>query len=105
MLNNNERITSAERLIIESLRETNYIVIINKTDLDTHIELDTVKKLAKGKPVITTSIIQDEGIEALEMAIYELFFSVEVMTNDATFVKTSLDKNNSYKAMSITYRK
>jgi len=86
MLNNNEPITSADRLIFESLRETNYIVIINKTDLDTHIEMDTVKKLAKGKPVITTSIIQDEGIEALEMALYELFFSGEVMTNDATFV-------------------
>lgn len=86
MLNNNEPLTAEDYLIFDSLQHTNYIVIINKTDLKTHIDIDKVKTLAENQPVITTSIIQDEGMEALEKALYELFFTGEIGTNDTAFI-------------------
>src|SRR5690625_222248 len=86
MLNNNEPLSSEYYLIFDSLQYTNDIVIINKTDLETRINMDEVNELAKNKPVITTSIIQDEGIDALEKALYDLFFSGEILTDTATFV-------------------
>jgi len=89
MLNNNEALTSEDYLIFDSLQNTNYIIIINKTDLNTCIDLNVVKKLAKDKPIIKTSIIQDEGIDALENALYDLFFSGEIITDDAAFVSNA----------------
>ena len=51
-----------------------YIIIINKTDLPTQIELEEIKQLAGEKRIVTTSLLQEEGIDELEEAIASLFF-------------------------------
>lgn len=86
MLNNNEEITDDDRKIIDSLNETNYIVIINKTDLPQKINLNEVKALVKDRTVITTSLINDEGLDQLEKAISNIFFTEDLFSDDVTFV-------------------
>lgn len=86
MLNNNEEITDDDRKIIESLNDTNYIVIINKTDLPQKINLEEVKQLVKGRTVISTSLINDEGIDELEKAISHIFFTEDLFSDDVTYV-------------------
>lgn len=86
MLNNNEEITDDDRKIIDSLNDTNYIVIINKTDLPQKINLNEVKALVKDRTVITTSLINDEGLDQLEKAISNIFFTEDLFSDDVTFV-------------------
>lgn len=86
MLNNNEEITVDDRKIIDSLNDTNYIVIINKTDLPQKINMNEVKALVKDRTVITTSLINDEGLGQLEKAISNIFFTEDLLSDDVTFV-------------------
>ena len=86
MLNYNEELTDDDRKIIDSLKDTNYIVIINKTDLTQKIDLDEVKNLVEDRTVITTSLIKDEGIDQLEKAIAAIFFTKDVYSDDVTLV-------------------
>ena len=50
------------------------------------INLDQVKELANNTPIITTSLLKDEGLDELETAIAEIFFSGELETRDLTYV-------------------
>jgi len=67
----------------------NYIVVVNKTDLEQNIDLDQVKTLAKDRRVITTSILNEEGVDALEEAIAAMFFEGSIDAGDATYVSNS----------------
>lgn len=86
MLNNNELITEDDRTIFKTLENMNYIVIVNKTDLDNRLDIDEVQQLSKGQAVITTSLVQDIGIDQLEIALSNLFFSEGAMDHDTAYV-------------------
>lgn len=89
MLNNNETLSDEDKVIFNTLAGLQFIVIINKTDLDKKIDLAEVEQLAAGNPVITTSILHDEGITELETALAEMFFSGKIMSDDLTYVSNA----------------
>ncbi|MDS8902141.1 GTP-binding protein, partial [Streptococcus pneumoniae] len=78
VLNYAEALTEEDLLLFEAVRDMNYIVVINKTDLPKQIDLDQVKELTSDKRLVTTSLIEEEGIDQLEEAIAELFFEGEI---------------------------
>ncbi|MEI3604443.1 tRNA uridine-5-carboxymethylaminomethyl(34) synthesis GTPase MnmE [Pseudogracilibacillus sp. SE30717A] len=86
MLNYNDELSEDDKEIFHMLHQMNYIVIINKTDLPQKINMEEIEKLADGNAVITTSLIQEEGIEELENELSHLFFSKELMSDDVTYV-------------------
>lgn len=86
MLNHNEALTDDDRKIFALLKDMNFIVIINKVDLKQHIDLAEITDLANGSSIITTSLIQEQGIDDLETALSELFFTTDIATDEATFV-------------------
>ena len=65
------------------------IVIVNKTDLPQKIDLERVRQLAQNHKLVTTSLIEEKGIEELEEAIADLFFSGSIEANDMTYVSNS----------------
>src|SRR5699024_12233338 len=69
MLNNNETLTEDDRTIFKTLENMNYIVLVNKVDLDNKLDIEEVNELTQGHAVITTSIVNDEGIDQLEKAL------------------------------------
>lgn len=85
MLNNNEKLTEDDRMIFKTIEKMNKIIIINKVDLEQKIELEEIKQLSDSA-IITTSLIKDEGIDELETALSNLFFSQQMMTEDVTYV-------------------
>lgn len=85
MLNNNETLTDDDRMIFESLEQLNYIVIINKVDLERKIEMEEIMKLSKGA-IISTSLINDQGSTELETALSTMFFSNELSSDEVTYV-------------------
>ncbi|TMN22272.1 tRNA uridine-5-carboxymethylaminomethyl(34) synthesis GTPase MnmE [Lentibacillus cibarius] len=86
VLNYNEPLTEEDEKLFEAVQGLDYIVIVNKTDLEQQLDLDKVNELAAGKPVITTSLIREEGIDQLESAIATTFFAGDVDTGDMTYV-------------------
>src|SRR5699024_8970950 len=73
VLNYNDELTSDDKKLFEAVDGLEYIVIINKVDLEGHLDLDEVKQLAGNRPVVQTSLVTDEGMDALESAISDIF--------------------------------
>ncbi|MET3683829.1 tRNA modification GTPase [Alkalibacillus flavidus] len=86
VLNGNEPLTEEDRALFEAARDLDVIVIVNKTDLEQQINMDDVNEVAQGAPVITTSLIEEQGIDELEQAIADTFFDGEVDQGDLTYV-------------------
>lgn len=86
VLNYNDGLTDEDLNLFEAVSGLEYIVIINKTDLDQKLDMDRVKELAGNRPIVTTSLIEEEGVDELEKAIADTFFAGEIDTGDMTYV-------------------
>jgi tRNA modification GTPase len=89
VLNYHEPLTEEDERLFEMITGMDFIVIVNKTDLSKNIDMDRVKQLADGRPIITTSLLNERGIDDLEKAISEMFFSGSVEAGDLTYVSNS----------------
>lgn len=89
VLNYGDELTEEDERLFEAVSGMETIVIINKTDLPQKINMEKVKDLAKGNPVVTTSLLEEKGIDDLEEAISSLFFTGTVEANDLTYVSNS----------------
>ncbi|MGR9048036.1 tRNA uridine-5-carboxymethylaminomethyl(34) synthesis GTPase MnmE [Halobacillus faecis] len=86
VLNYGDELSEEDEKLFEAIRDMNIIVIVNKTDLEPRLDLDQVKEMAAGHPVITTSLIREEGIDQLEQAIGDTFFEGDLDAGDMTYV-------------------
>ncbi|SDC40423.1 tRNA modification GTPase [Pelagirhabdus alkalitolerans] len=86
VLNHNERLTDQDRQLFDLVSDLGLIVLINKTDLDQQLDYDEVYQLSQGHPVITTSLIEEAGIDHLEEAIANTFFDGQIEADDLSYV-------------------
>lgn len=86
VVNNNEALTDDDLELFEAIKGLEYIVIINKTDLPTKLEMNEIKEMAAGKPVIALSLLEDQGMDELENAIAEIFYQGQIDQNESAFV-------------------
>jgi tRNA modification GTPase len=89
VLNYSEELTPEDEQLFEAVRGMDVIVVVNKTDLPKKIDMERVKELAGNAPIITTSLLEEKGIEQLEEAIASLFFTGNVEAGDLTYVSNS----------------
>ncbi|HVI21650.1 MAG TPA: tRNA uridine-5-carboxymethylaminomethyl(34) synthesis GTPase MnmE, partial [Bacillus sp. (in: firmicutes)] len=89
ILNYSDELTIEDENLFEAVKDMEVIVIVNKTDLPQKIDLERVQQLAQNHKLITTSLIEEKGIEELEEAIADLFFSGSIEANDMTYVSNS----------------
>jgi tRNA modification GTPase len=89
VLNYADQLTEEDEKLFEVVKDMDVIVIVNKTDLKQQINLEQVKKLAVNHKLVTTSLLEDRGVEELEEAIASLFFSGSIETGDLTYVSNS----------------
>src|SRR5690625_4736103 len=82
VLNYNEQLTDDDFKLFEAIKRLETIIIINKSDLPKKIDMNKVKQLSDGSPIIKTSLLHEEGIDLIEKAIYEKFFSGDIMSDD-----------------------
>jgi tRNA modification GTPase len=86
VLNYNEELTAEDKKLFEAIEGLEYIIIVNKTDLEQKLDLAKVKVLAGENAVISTSLIEEKGVDDLEAAIAKTFFAGEIDTGDLTYV-------------------
>ncbi|WP_017725804.1 tRNA uridine-5-carboxymethylaminomethyl(34) synthesis GTPase MnmE [Halalkalibacterium ligniniphilum] len=89
VLNHGEPLSKEDEALFEAIKGMDTIIIVNKTDLERKINLERVKELAAGRPIITTSLLHDEGVDELEEAIAGLFFEGSLEGGDVTYVSNS----------------
>ncbi|MFZ3590512.1 tRNA uridine-5-carboxymethylaminomethyl(34) synthesis GTPase MnmE [Bacillus sp. DJP31] len=89
VLNNNDILSPEDELLFKAVEGMDVIVIINKMDLPQRINVDRIKELAATHPLISTSLVEDLGVDQLEEAISSLFFSGSIDSHDLTYVSNS----------------
>lgn len=77
--------------IMELLRGRKSIVIYNKTDLASAVDMESLKQKT-GSQVIPVSVVEETGIEELEKAIKEMFFQGEISFNDEVYITNARHK-------------
>ena len=89
VLNYGEELTPEDERLFETIQHMDYIVVVNKTDIEQKIDLERVKELAGTRRVVTTSLLKEEGVIELEEAIAALFFEGQIESDDLTYVSNA----------------
>ena len=82
MLNNNEKLTDEHKKLLDNIKDKNYIIIVNKTDLDNKLD---ISKLDKEK-IVEMSIKEKKGIDELKNRIIKLFNLNNIESKDPTYI-------------------
>ncbi len=85
MLNNNEEVTNEDLEILDKLNGKNYLILINKIDLDKKINLSNFDY----DKIIYISAKENKGIEELKNKIVNMFNINEMETKDLTYLSSA----------------
>ena len=77
--------------IMELLNGRKSIVIYNKTDLVSVVDMEILKKKT-GSPVIPVSVVEETGISQLEDEVKRMFFQGELAFNDEVYITNARHK-------------
>jgi tRNA modification GTPase len=89
VLNSADPLTIEDENLFKAVEGMDVIVIVNKTDLPQQINMKQVTELSGEHKLVTTSLLQDRGIDELEEAISSLFFSGQIEAGDLTYVSNT----------------
>ncbi|WP_313803097.1 tRNA uridine-5-carboxymethylaminomethyl(34) synthesis GTPase MnmE [Cytobacillus sp.] len=89
VLNYSEPFTKEDENLFKAVEGMDVIVIVNKTDLPQVIDMEQVQELSKNHKLVTTSLLEDKGVDELEEAIASLFFEGSIEAGDLTYVSNT----------------
>ena len=85
ILNNNEEITKEEQDILKQLENKKYIVIINKIDLESKLNIDTITT----NNVVKMSALNHIGLDELTSMIEKMFNLEQFELKDLTYLTSA----------------
>lgn len=80
-----------DKEIMDLLRGRKSIVIYNKTDLASAVDMGRLREKTRSQ-VIPVSVVEETGIEDLEKAIREMFFQGEISFDDEVYITNARHK-------------
>lgn len=86
VLNNNEKLSQEDLIILDKLKGKNYITIINKIDLDKKIDDSNLDN------TVYISALKDENIDEITKKIKEMFNLEKIKTADLTYLSSARSK-------------
>ncbi|WP_017150094.1 tRNA uridine-5-carboxymethylaminomethyl(34) synthesis GTPase MnmE [Bacillus bingmayongensis] len=89
VVNYSEALTTEDEELFRAVQGKDFIVIVNKTDLPKQIDMERVTELSGENRMITTSLIEEKGVDELEKAIADLFFEGTIESADMTYVSNA----------------
>lgn len=90
-----------DKEIIDIIKDRPAIILINKSDMNTVIDIDKLKDNS-GRDVILFSAKEGEGMDLLENEIREMFYSGKVTYNDQIYITNARHKealDNAYRSL------
>lgn len=85
VLNNNEPMNEEEKTILKELESKNHIVVVNKIDLESHLD----PKDLEGHIVVSMSALEQKGIEELKEQMKKIFSLEKIETKDMTYLTSA----------------
>ncbi len=85
ILNNNEVLTKEDMDLLAKIKDKNYLIIVNKTDLENKIDLSNLDQ----DKIVYMSLIKDEGIDKLKDKIKQIFNLEKIKTEDLTYLSSA----------------
>ena len=82
LLNNNEELNKEDYELLEKIKQKNYLIVVNKTDLPKKINIQE-------QNIIEMSIKNNLGIDTLKNKIIELFNLEKIAMNDPTYLSSA----------------
>jgi len=89
VLNQSEPLTKEDKQLLEMTKETKRIILLNKTDLPSRLDLKELSEFLYEDPKFEVSVTNNEGLEQLEEAISELFFGGQTQDKDASYLSNT----------------
>ncbi len=89
----------SDREIMEFIHDRKAIVLLNKSDLEMLVEKQELERLS-GRKVIPVSAKEEQGIEALEQEIRNLFYHGQLSFNDQVYITSVRHKEALEQALS-----
>ena len=83
VVNYNEKLSHDDLVILDKLKDKNYITIVNKTDLDKKIDDDKLSN------VVYVSALNDDNIDEIGNKIKKLFDLEKIETTDLTYLTSA----------------
>jgi len=91
ILDASKELEKDDEIILKNIKNKKVIYLMNKTDLDT--KLDLSNHLEIGKQSIKISLLKDEGLEEIENKVKKEFLSGNIDTNNDLIVTNTRHKN------------
>lgn len=91
VVDGSREIDANDKEIIELIKDKQAIILVNKSDIDTVIDLNELKKIS-GRDGIIFSAKKGEGIALLEQKIRDMFYSGKVTYNDQVYITNARHK-------------
>ncbi|WP_199616900.1 tRNA uridine-5-carboxymethylaminomethyl(34) synthesis GTPase MnmE [Paenibacillus alkalitolerans] len=89
VVNGNEPLSEDEVELMNSLKDRQTVVVVNKMDLPLHVQLQDIMQQFPAERVVRISAREGEGIERLEKSITSLFFSGSLEAGDITYISNA----------------
>lgn len=89
LLNQSEALTAGDRELLALTQDHKRIIIMNKIDLPNQLLKEYLLEWVEEDEIIATSMMTQEGIDALEEKIADYFFSGQSGEKDATYVSNA----------------
>ena len=89
LLNQSETLQEEDIRLLETTKGMKRIILFNKTDLPSKLSTEDIAPYAKKEEIVTTSMLNKEGIDQLEEKIAGYFFQGQMNERDATYLSNT----------------
>ena len=89
LLNQSETLQEEDIRLLETTKGMKRIILFNKTDLPSKLSTEEIAPYAKEEEIVTTSMLNKEGIDQLEEKIAGYFFQGQMNERDATYLSNT----------------
>jgi len=89
LLNQSETLQEEDIRLLETTKGMKRIILFNKTDLPSKLSKDDIAPYANEEEIVTTSMLNKEGIDQLEEKIAGYFFQGQMNERDATYLSNT----------------
>ena len=89
LLNQSETLQEEDIRLLETTKGMKRIILFNKTDLPSKLSTEDIAPYAPEEEIVTTSMLNKEGIDQLEEKIAGYFFQGQMNERDATYLSNT----------------
>ena len=89
LIDNSEPLTDEDEKLLAATKDKQRIVILNKTDLPSKLDLDHLRELGGDDALIETSIVKHEGMDQLGQQISHMFFDQGIESSQNNVMVTN----------------